>query len=51
MLEGHGIRAMVDADGYAGLPLPMSAGVELRVLEEDAQRARCIVETSDKNRC
>ena len=49
MLEGKGIRAMVDADDYAGLPLQTSGGVQLRVLQEDVERARRIIEESEDN--
>jgi len=46
MLEANGIHAMVDVDDYAGLPLPTSGGVHLRVLEEDAERAQQILQES-----
>ncbi len=40
LLEANGIRATVEADNYAGLPLQISGGVKLIVLQKDAERAR-----------
>jgi hypothetical protein len=48
LLESNGIRAMVAADDYAGLPLMVSGGVQLQVLEEDADRAREIIAQSEE---
>ncbi len=39
-LEANGIHAMVSADDYVGLPLTLSDGVKIFVLEEDADNAR-----------
>ncbi len=50
MLEANGVQAMVDADDYAGLPLPTSAGVQLRVLAEDVERAKAIIEESQSDK-
>jgi hypothetical protein len=49
ILESNGIKAMISGDDYAGLPLMTSGGVELRVLEEDADRARKILEDAEAN--
>ena len=49
MLEANGIHAMVDADDYAGLPLTTSGGVQLRVLAEDAEKAKEIIEESERS--
>jgi Putative prokaryotic signal transducing protein len=48
LLESNGIRAIVLADDYVGLPLLVSGGVQLQVLEEDVQRARQILEEAEK---
>ena len=40
LLESNGIRAVVMADEYPGLPLMVSGGVQLQVLEENAEQAR-----------
>jgi hypothetical protein len=48
MLAASGIRAMVDADDYAGLPLQTSGGVQLRVLQEDVEQAQRIIEESEE---
>jgi hypothetical protein len=48
LLEANGIRAMVAADDYAGLPLMVSGGIQLQVLEKDADRARQIIEQAGK---
>ena len=40
VLEANGIHAMVAADDYVGLPLTLSDGVKVFVLEEDADNAR-----------
>ena len=40
VLEANGIHAMVEADDYVGLPLTLSDGVKVFVLEEDADNAR-----------
>ena len=49
MLESNGIHAIVLADDYAGLPLLISGGVQLQVLEKDVERARKTIEESEKN--
>jgi len=49
LLEANGIRAMVAADDYAGLPLMVSGGVQLQVLADDAQRAREIIEQAEED--
>ena len=36
LLEANGVHAMISADDYVGLPLMLSGGVRLLVLEEDA---------------
>jgi hypothetical protein len=43
MLEANGVAAMVDADEYVGLPLHTSGGVQLRVLQENVERAQQIL--------
>jgi hypothetical protein len=40
VLEANGIHAMVSAGDYVGLPLTLSDGVKIFVLEEDADNAR-----------
>ena len=40
ILEANGIHTMVSADDYVGLPLTLSDGVKVFVLEEDADNAR-----------
>ena len=40
VLEANGIHVMVAADDYVGLPLTLSGGVKIFVLEEDADTAR-----------
>lgn len=49
MLEAGGIHALVAADEYAGLPLQTSGGVQLKVLEEDAERARQVIDEADSS--
>ena len=49
LLEENGIQAMVDADDYAGLPLMTSGGVRVEVLEQDADRAREIIEQAKED--
>ncbi len=44
LLEVNSIHAMVAADDYIGLPLNISGGVQLIVLQQDAERARQIIE-------
>ncbi len=44
LLEVNSIHAMVAADDCAGLPLQNSGGVQLIVLQQDAERARQIIE-------
>ena len=43
-LEANGVKSVISADDYAGLPLPTSGGVHLRVLEEEAAFARKVLE-------
>jgi hypothetical protein len=47
LLESNGIQALIDADDYAGLPLMTSGGVQLKVLEEDVDRAQKIIEEAE----
>ena len=49
VLESNGIRAMVLADEYAGIPLLVSGGVQLQVLEKDVERAHKILEELEEN--
>ena len=49
LLDSNGIRSIVLADDYAGLPLLVSGGVQLQVLEEDVERARKILEETEEN--
>ena len=49
LLEVNGIRAMVSADDYIGLPLLISGGVDLLVLKENIEPARQILEASPEN--
>ena len=49
LLETNGIHAMVSADDYIGVPLLISGGVDLLVLDEDAERARQILEASPES--
>ena len=49
LLESNGIHAMVSADDYIGVPLPVSGGVDLLVLNKDAERAQQILEESPEN--
>jgi hypothetical protein len=49
VLESNAIRAIVIADDYVGLPLLVSGGVQLQVLEEDVERARKIIEELEQN--
>lgn len=44
LLEVNSIHAMVAADDYIGLPLQVSGGIQLIVLQQDAERARQIIE-------
>ena len=46
IVESSGIHAIVMADDDAGLPLLVSGGVQLQVLEKDVERARTIIEES-----
>ena len=48
LLEANDIRSMVSADDYIGVPLPTSNGVELLVLNENADRARLILEDTQE---
>ncbi len=48
LLEANDIRSMVSADDYIGVPLPTSNGVELLVLNENADRARQILEDTQE---
>jgi len=43
-LEANGVKSVIAADDYAGLPLLTSGGVHLLVLEEDATFARKVLE-------
>ena len=49
LLESKGIHAMVSADNYIGLPLQISGGVDLLVLNQDAERARQTLEASGES--
>ncbi len=49
LLEANGIHAMVSADDYIGLPLLISGGLDLLVLNEDIEPARQILEASTEN--
>ena len=49
LLESNGIHAMVSADDYIGVPLPISGGVNLLVLNEDAERARQFLQASSES--
>ena len=49
LLEANGIHAMVSADDYIGVPLLISGGVDLLVLNEDNEPARQILETSPES--
>ena len=40
LLEANGVKSVISADDYAGLPLPTSGGAHLLVLEEVAEYAR-----------
>jgi hypothetical protein len=44
LLESNGVHAHVLADDYVGLPLTISDGVQLQVLEEDVDQARQILD-------
>ena len=44
LLKASGVKSVIDADDYAGLPLLTSGGVELLVLEEDAAFAQQVLE-------
>jgi hypothetical protein len=48
LLEANGIHAMVSADDYVGLPLQVSGGVQLIVLQQDAERARHIIQKDQR---
>lgn len=43
LLAANGIKAMIATDDYAGLTLLTHGGVELMVLEEEAERAHEIL--------
>ena len=45
-LEASGVKSVISADDYAGLPLPASDGVHLLVLEEEAAVAKEILDNS-----
>ncbi len=49
LLEANGIHAMVSADDYIGMPLLISGGVDLLVLNEDNELARQILEASPES--
>ena len=44
LLEANGVRATISEDNYVGVSLPTSNGVDLLVLNEDAERSRQILE-------
>ena len=44
LLEARGVKSVIDADDYAGLPLTTSGGVRLLVLEEEAAFAQQILD-------
>ena len=44
LLEANGVKSVIAADDYAGLPLPASDGVHLLVLEEVAAFAKQVLE-------
>lgn len=44
LLESHGIQAAVFADDAGGMYPPFGAGVRLMVRQEDAARARAILD-------
>ena len=44
LLEANGIHAMISEDNYVGVSLPTSNGVDLLVLNEDAELSRQILE-------
>jgi len=49
LLETNGIHAVVSVDDYIGVPLPTFGGVDLLVLNDDAQRARQILEATPES--
>ena len=46
-LAEEGIEAMVSADDVGGL-VPLTNGVEVRVLEENAERAKTVIQDEDR---
>ena len=44
LLDANGVKSAISADNYAGLPLLISGGVHLRVLEEDAAYAKEVLQ-------
>jgi hypothetical protein len=44
LLEANGVKSVLSADDYAGLPLLTSGGVHLLVLEEEAAFAKEVLE-------
>jgi hypothetical protein len=47
LLEASGIHALIAADEYIGLPLMVSGGVKLQVLQENAEKAAQILDAAD----
>ena len=46
-LAEEGIEAMVSADDVGGL-VPLTNGVEVRVLEENVERAKTVIQDEDR---
>jgi hypothetical protein len=46
LLEASGVKSVISADDYAGLPLPASDGVHLLVLEEEVAFAKKVLDES-----
>jgi len=44
LLEANGVHASISEDNYVGVSLPTSNGVDLLVLNEDAELSRQILE-------
>jgi hypothetical protein len=44
LLESSGVKSVISADDYAGLPLLTSGGVQLLVVEEDVAFARTVLQ-------
>jgi len=47
LLEANGVKSMISADDYVGLPLLTSGGVQLLVLEDVAAFAQEVLEEAD----